>query len=55
MGNGLWNPTILNLAGIDTVVLPTGLVSEFLDKLIDAEKGDLKFVWQDADGGEVLV
>ena len=41
MGNGHWNPTVLNLAGIDTVVLPTGLVSEFLEKLIDPERGNL--------------
>jgi len=41
MGNGHWNPTLLNLAGIDTVFIPTGLASKFVEKLADAERGNL--------------
>lgn len=41
LGSGDWNPTILNLAGIDTVMIPTGLTSEFITKNIEAKNGEL--------------
>lgn len=41
VGTGDWNPTILNMARIDTVMIPPGLASEFIKKNFDAKNGEL--------------